>query len=63
MSWREYEEGLLQRVTELHGRLHKGPSRQRHRGGSTFPKPMAGNARWVLLLWRTRSYSRRLLPF
>lgn len=27
MSWRGYEEGLLQRVTELHGRLHKGTFR------------------------------------
>ena len=27
MSWRDYEEGLLQRVTELHGRLHKGAFR------------------------------------
>ena len=27
MSWREYEEGLLQRVTDLHGRLHSGAYR------------------------------------
>src|SRR5476649_1876693 len=27
LSWRDYEEGLLQRVTELHGRLHKGAFR------------------------------------
>lgn len=27
MSWRDYEEGLPQRVTELHGRLHKGAFR------------------------------------
>lgn len=58
ISWREYEEGLRQRVIDLHTRLNK-----RHRGGSTFPKPMAGNARWALSLWRTGSYSRRSLPF
>jgi hypothetical protein len=27
MSWREYEEGLLQRVNDLHGRLHSGAYR------------------------------------
>lgn len=27
MSWREYEEGLLQRLTDLHGRLHSGAYR------------------------------------
>ena len=27
MSWREYEEGLLQRVTDLHARLHSGAYR------------------------------------
>lgn len=27
MSWREYEEGLLQRVTNLHARLHSGAYR------------------------------------
>lgn len=27
MSWRDYEEGLLQRVTELQGILHKGAFR------------------------------------
>jgi hypothetical protein len=27
MSWREYEEGLLQRVTDLHARLHGGAYR------------------------------------
>ena len=27
MSWRKYEEGLLQRVTDLHGRLHGGAYR------------------------------------
>jgi hypothetical protein len=27
MSWRDYEEGLLQRVTELHAILHKGAFR------------------------------------
>lgn len=27
MSWREYEEGLLQRVTDPHGRLHSGAYR------------------------------------
>ena len=27
MSWREYEEGLLQRVSDLHERLHSGAYR------------------------------------
>jgi retron-type reverse transcriptase len=27
MSWREYEEGLLQRVSDLHARLHSGAYR------------------------------------
>lgn len=63
MSWREYEEGLLQRVTDLHARLHGGAYRAMPSRGSTFQKPMAGNARWALPLWRTRSYSRQSLPF
>lgn len=63
MSWREYEEGLLRRLTALHGRLHSGaygatPSRRVY-----IPKADGSRVRWALSLWRTRSYSRRLLPF
>lgn len=39
------------------------PIGQRRRGGSISPKPTAGCVRWALPLWRTRSYSRRSLPF
>lgn len=63
MSWREYEEGLLQRVTDLHGRLHSGAYRATPSRWVYIPKPMAGSALWVFPLWKTRSYSRRLLAF
>ncbi|MCY1297060.1 hypothetical protein D9M70_464840 [compost metagenome] len=63
MSWREYEEGLLQRLSTLHAKLHSGPIGQCRHGGSISPKPTAGSVRWVLPLWRTRSYSRQSLPF
>ncbi len=63
MSSREYEEGLLQRVTDLHARLHSGAYRATPRGESISPKPTAGYVRGVLPLWRIRSYSRRSLPF
>ncbi|WP_407681351.1 hypothetical protein [Pseudomonas bohemica] len=64
MSWLDYEEGLLQRVTELPGRLHKGVFRATPSRRAYIPKA-DGRQRplGIASFWRTRSYSRRLSPF
>ena len=58
LTWRDYEADLERNLEDLHARVQRGayralPSRRR-----TFRSPMAGNARWRSLRWRTRS-SRR----
>jgi RNA-directed DNA polymerase len=38
VRWKEYEEGLADRLIDLHGRVHRGAYRPSHRGECTYRK-------------------------
>jgi hypothetical protein len=48
MKWREYGDGLEDRITDLHSRIHRGAYRAQ--AGS--------DARWAWRVWRTRLFNR-----
>ena len=58
VTWQEYETGLEDRLIDLLSRVHRGTYRAHLQGESIYRRPMGGNVRWALRLWRTRSSNR-----
>ena len=56
VTWREYEKGLYERgYTGCTGKFIPGRTEPNHRGGYSYPKPMADSARLESPLWRIKS--------
>jgi len=58
MRWQEYGDGLADRLTDLHSRIHRGAYRAQPRGESIYRRPTGSNARWASRVWRTRLFNR-----
>jgi hypothetical protein len=58
VKWRDYEEGLHERVQALHRQIHVdiGPH---HQDGYSSPKPMESGERLASPHWRTKSCNKR----
>jgi hypothetical protein len=63
VTWAEYGQGLEARLTDLHGRVHRGAYRAHRPAATTSQNPMAASGHWGLPPWRTRSSNGRWLKF
>ena len=63
VTWRDYEEGLYERVHGLHREIHTVRTEPNHHGGYSYPKQMADSARLASPLWRIKSCNRRWSPY
>ena len=59
MTWREYGDGLDERLLDLHDRVQRGAYRAKPVLRVEIAKPDGGDGRSVLPRWRTRSSSGR----
>jgi hypothetical protein len=57
VTWKEYEDGLEGRISDLHSRVHRGAYRHNPREESTFRRPTGGSVRM------TRGPGRLATPF
>ena len=55
----EYEDGLEDRLKDLHGRVHRGAYQAHPREECIYRKPMGGNVRWASPHWKTKSFNRQ----
>jgi hypothetical protein len=59
VMWHEYENGLADRLTELHNRVHVERTGRSPREEYTYRRPTDDNDRWASPHWRTRLFNRR----
>jgi RNA-directed DNA polymerase len=57
MRWKEYEDGLEGRLTDLHSQPGERTGHS-PRGESIYRRPTGSNARWASRVWRTRLFNR-----
>ena len=62
VSWQQYEQGLEERLSDLHGRVIVERIGHNLREESIYRKPTAGNDRWASRHWKTRSSSTQSRP-
>jgi retron-type reverse transcriptase len=63
MTWAAYGDGLEARLTDLHGRLHRGAYRAKPSRRHYIPKPDGRQRPLGLPPWRTRSSNGRWSKF
>ena len=64
VTWQEYGQGLEQKLSDLHGRVHRGSYGRCRRGVGTSENRMDGSALWALRRWVSRHPDKtRLIEF
>jgi hypothetical protein len=63
VRWREYADGLEDRLTDLHSRIHRGAYRAQPSRRVYIPKADGKQRPLASRVWRTRSFNRLWSPY